>query len=143
MLPKIFVVCRENIQFTNLFSFHFLHHVKHMQSVTLWNPDNFIQWSVNSKNFRKRLFSQIGNLVGHDWWSIKILTTEKDCANQNFACYWMQMKCTSYSNIQILIKPYVAANVCLCIYKNSPLFTFQIFPLEIIHLLFCFCYFFM
>ena len=46
-----------------------------MQSVTLQSPDSLIQWLVISTNLRKRLYSQIGNLVCHDWWPIIISTT--------------------------------------------------------------------
>ena len=59
-----------------LFSFHFLYHVKHMQFVTLRSPDSLIQWSAISANFRKRLFNQIGNLVGYDPWPTIILITD-------------------------------------------------------------------
>ena len=89
MLPKTFVACRENIQLTNFFFFHFLYHIKHIQSVTLQSPDSFIQWLVNSTNFRKRLFGQIGNLAGHDRWPIIILTTDLHIVILwNFSNYW-------------------------------------------------------
>ena len=57
------------------FFIHFFYHVKQMQFVTLQSPDSLIQQSVISTNFRKRLFVQIGNLAGHDWWLTLISTT--------------------------------------------------------------------
>ena len=58
-----------------LFSIYFLYHINHMQFVTLQSPYSLIQWSVISTNFRKMLFGQIENLVGHDRWPTIILIT--------------------------------------------------------------------
>ena len=58
-----------------LFTFYFLYHVKQMQFVALQSSYSLIQWSVVSTNFRKRLFGQIGNPVGHDRWPTIISIT--------------------------------------------------------------------
>ena len=47
-----------------------------MQFVKLQSPDSLIQQLVISTDFSKRLYSQIGNLVGHDRLRIVISTTE-------------------------------------------------------------------
>ena len=66
-----------SISWSREYSFHFLHHPKHMQYVTLWSPDSFIQWLVISANFRKRLFCQSRNLVSDDRWPTVISTTDE------------------------------------------------------------------
>ena len=73
-----------------LFSFYFLYNVKQMQFVTLRSPNSLIQWSVISTNFRKRLFSQIGSLVGHDRWPIIIsITASVSCFEK---CTWKHLQ---------------------------------------------------
>ena len=52
-----------------------LHTTSMVSSASVWSPDSLFQWSIISTNFRKRLFSQIGNLVGHDQWPTVISTT--------------------------------------------------------------------
>ena len=59
------ILLRAEIIFIQQFFFHFIYLVKHMQFVTLSSPDSLIQWSVVSTNFRKKLFDQIENRVGH------------------------------------------------------------------------------
>ena len=101
-----------------LFYFHFLYHVKYLQFGTLRSPDSPIQWSVISTNFRKRLFGQIGNLVGHDWWPTIILITD--------ICFLLKitrqvLHCLLWIDSFSLVYTILLYNsVCRITYPNNP-----------------------